>query len=403
MEDKLHKELKTYYKNFFERELTTILTKYELPPHSFNYSLILYQREQGFILDELETLWVKVNGNLHIVSEVLIWFERTCLLKTRVKTIEKLILLELQEQFEKIPDVRDLIIKHILKHVMAERSEEMINRKQIKNVVEILIKLDYYRPYFEPELLKLTQQHYKQEAAQSAEKFEVCSYLNKTQQRINEEKDRVQAYLEKSTEAKIVSMLEKLFIDDYLQKILSEGFEYLVDNQKLENLKQLFTFLNKLGRIDFLKNTWQYYIKQKGTVIINANEVGVEPIVQFKRKLDEILYNCFARNYVLESAMNYAFEDFVNIKTNKIAELTTKYFDTILQKAHKLDKGEEQLEKMLDDALAIFKFLAAKDIFEAFYTKRLMRRLLLRNISSFELEKKLVEKFKAGRFICFVV
>ena len=110
----------------------------------------------------------------------------------------------------------------------------MINRQQIKNVVEILIKLDYYKPHFEPELLKLTQQHYKSESQQAIDKFEVCSYLNQTQQRINEEKDRVQAYLEKSTEPKIISIIEKLFIDEYLQKILSEGFEHLVDNQKLE-------------------------------------------------------------------------------------------------------------------------------------------------------------------------
>ena len=118
-----------------------------------------------------------------------------------------------------------------------------------------------------------------------------------------------------------------------------------------------------------------------------------------KENQTEILNGCFDRNFVLSSAMNYAFEDFVNIKTNKIAELTTKYFDTILQKVHKLNVGDQQLEKLLDDALAIFKFLAAKDIFEAFYTKRLMRRLLLRHVSSFDLEKKLVEKFKAGLYL----
>ncbi len=42
--------------------------------------------------------------------------------------------------------------------------------------------------------------------------------------------------------------------------------------------------------------------------------------------------------------MQYAFEDFINIKTNKIAELTTKYFDNILQKAQKLNQDEEHLE-----------------------------------------------------------
>ena len=344
----------------------------------------------------MESLWLKIRTNQQIVSEILAWFEKSCLVKTRVKTVEKLILLELHEEFEKMMDVRDTVIQEVIKQIMLERSGQQINRDQLKSVMEIFIKIEYYKPYFEPEFLRLTQNHYQSEAMHLIEHFEVCNYLNNTQLRITQEKERVHNYLEKSTEPKVVMMLERLFIDNYLQKILAEGFEYLVDNQKLENLQQLYNFLNKLGRIEFLKNTWQFYIKQKGSNLVNTGEVSVEAILEFKRKLDEILNNCFQSNYVLKNSLHYAFEDFVNIKTNKVAELTSKYFDNILQKAHKMNMDEESVEKLLDDALCVFKYISAKDIFEAFYNKRLVKRLLLRNVSSFELEKKMIEKFKAG-------
>lgn len=322
------------------------------------------------------------------------------MVKTRIKTIEKLILLEFHDQFDKIGDIRDTLIQQVIKQIMLERNGQEINRSQIKNIVEIFIKIEYYKPYFEPEFLKVSQNHYKTEARHLSENFEVSSYLNKTQLRINQEKERIREYLEKSTEAKIVSMIEKLFIDDYLQQILTEGFDDLVNNQRIENLQQLYNFLKKLDRIGYLRNTWQFYIKQKGSAIINVGDVGIEQILEFKQKLDQILKESFEENYALKTALHYAFEDFLNIKTNKIAEMTSKYFDTVLRRAHKMSMEDESIEKLLDEALSIFRYLAAKDIFEAFYTKRLIKRLLLRNTSSSDLEKKMIEKFKAGNALC---
>ena len=345
----------------------------------------------------MEALWLKIQSNQQLITEILIWFERTYLLKTRVKTIEKLILLEFHDQFEKIPDIRDTLIQLVIKQIMLERNGQQINQSQIKNIVEIFIKIEYYKLHFEPEFLKVSQNHYKVEARNLSEVFEVSSYLNTAQLRINQERERVQKHLERSTEAKIVSMIERLFIDDYLQKILSEGFDDLVNNQKLENLRQLYNFLNKLGRIGYLRNTWQFYIKQKGSAIINVGDVEIEKILEFKQKLDQILKECFEENYVLRTALHYAFEDFLNIKTNKIAELTSRYFDNVLQKAHKMSVEDDSIEQMLDEALSIFRYLAAKDVFEAFYTKRLIKRLLLRNASSSELEKKMIQKFKTGK------
>jgi cullin-4 len=50
----------------------------------------------------------------------------------------------------------------------------------------------------------------------------------------------------------------------------------------------------------------------------------------------------------------------------------------------------------LDSLFDIFRYISAKDIFEAFYTKRLAKRVLLNHIGSQELENYVLQKLKAG-------
>ena len=44
--------------------------------------------------------------------------------------------------------------------------------------------------------------------------------------------------------------------------------------------------------------------------------------------------------------------------------------------------------------MTIFKFLQAKDIFEAFYTQRLTKRLILEKSANKETETELIQQFK---------
>lgn len=327
----------------------------------------------------------------------MIYFERTYLLKkTRIKTLEKLILAELAALINNLNDIKNAIIQQVIEQIMNERRGETIDKDVIRNVVQMLIKIELYKPFFEPELLKVSDQFYKDEAAELNMNFEVVGYLKHTERRINEEIGRTLDYLDKSTENKLCSLIEKIFITDNLQAILSNGFDGLIDNSNIESLSKLYYFLDKVGKLDFLKKTWGYYIKQRGNALINENELSVERILQYKASLETILNDCFQKNASLKSAMQFAFEDCINVKTNKIAELSSKYIDDVLKNAHKISKDDQEVEAKLDDAISIFRYLSAKDIFEAFYTKRLVKRLLLGLSSSDLLEKKMIDKLKHG-------
>lgn len=55
------------------------------------------------------------------------------------------------------------------------------------------------------------------------------------------------------------------------------------------------------------------------------------------------------------------------------------------------------IQKDVDDALELFRYLPAKDIFEAFYNKRLARRLLMNLSYSYELERHVLDRLRKGK------
>jgi cullin-4 len=60
------------------------------------------------------------------------------------------------------------------------------------------------------------------------------------------------------------------------------------------------------------------------------------------------------------------------------------------------EASEEELEKILDKLLILFRFIHGKDVFEAFYKKDLAKRLLVGKSASVDAEKSMLLKLKQG-------
>lgn len=58
-------------------------------------------------------------------------------------------------------------------------------------------------------------------------------------------------------------------------------------------------------------------------------------------------------------------------------------------------RSRSETELLLDKILVLFRYLSAKDIFEAFYKKFLSKRLLLNRSASIDLEKSVLLRLKA--------
>ena len=75
--------------------------------------------------------------------------------------------------------------------------------------------------------------------------------------------------------------------------------------------------------------------------------------------------------------------------------LLAKAVDAKLRAGNK-EASEEELEKMLDRLLILFRFIHGKDVFEAFYKKDLAKRLLVGKSASVDAEKSMLLKLKQG-------
>ena len=93
-----------------------------------------------------------------------------------------------------------------------------------------------------------------------------------------------------------------------------------------------------------------------------------------------------------------AFENFINKRQNKPAEMIAKYIDTRLKSGNK-ESSEEELEKLMDKVMVIFRFIHGKDVFEAFYKKDLAKRLLVGRSASVDAEKSMLSKLKQGKVV----
>jgi len=100
---------------------------------------------------------------------------------------------------------------------------------------------------------------------------------------------------------------------------------------------------------------------------------------------------------VFNKGVRNAFEQFMNIDPNVIAEYLAKFLDFYLKKntgSSNATMNDEKMEKLVMDTIEIFKFVNAKDVFEEFYLRGLARRLLLKKSASSEAEKIMISKLR---------
>ena len=146
-----------------------------------------------------------------------------------------------------------------------------------------------------------------------------------------------------------------------------------------------------------LKGKMCDYVKKTGRLLVNLPEKDktmVQDLLNFKDKLDTIMDSCFSSNEQFIVSMKEAFESFINIRQNKPAELIAKFVDSKLRAGNK-EASEEELERLLDKIMVIFRFIHGKDVFEAFYKKDLAKRLLVGKSASVDSEKSMLSKLKA--------
>ncbi|XP_049608581.1 cullin-4B [Syngnathus scovelli] len=293
--------------------------------------------------------------------------------------------------------VQSKTIDGILLLIERERNGEAIDRSLLRSLLSMLSDLQIYQDSFEQRFLEETNRLYAAEGQRLMQEREVPEYLHHVNKRLEEEADRVITYLDQSTQKPLIATVEKQLLGEHLTATLQKGLTHLLDENRIQDLSLLYQLFSRVrSGVQVLLQHWIEYIKAFGsTIVINPekDKTMVQELLDFKDKVDHIIDVCFMKNEKFVNAMKEAFETFINKRPNKPAELIAKHVDSKLRAGNK-EATDEELEKMLDKIMIIFRFIYGKDVFEAFYKKDLAKRLLVGKSASVDAEKSMLSKLK---------
>uniref|UniRef100_A0A8D0VE97 Cullin-4B n=1 Tax=Sus scrofa TaxID=9823 RepID=A0A8D0VE97_PIG len=293
--------------------------------------------------------------------------------------------------------VQTKTIDGILLLIARERSGEAVDRSLLRGLLGMLSDLQVYKDSFELKFLEETNCLYAAEGQRLMQEREVPEYLNHVSKRLEEEGDRVITYLDHSTQKPLIACVEKQLLGEHLTAILQKGLDHLLDENRVPDLTQMYQLFSRVrGGQQALLQHWSEYIKTFGTTIVINPEKDkdmVQDLLDFKDRVDHVIDVCFQRNEKFINLMKESFEAFINKRPNKPAELIAKHVDSKLRAGNK-EATDEELERILDKVMIIFRFIHGKDVFEAFYKKDLAKRLLVGKSASVDAEKSMLSKLK---------
>ncbi|KAF9263079.1 Cullin repeat-containing protein [Marasmius fiardii PR-910] len=168
----------------------------------------------------------------------------------------------------------------ILLLIERERNGETIDQNLVKKAVDSLVPLgvddsdiskvclNAYTEHFENPFMEATESYYKKESESFLAQKSVSEYLKKVEERLKEEEDRVDRYLNPHTRTALISKCEHVLIREHAGPI-RDGFQNLFDSNKDEDLQRMYTLLSRIPEcLEPLRNRLEEYAQKDGFVVV---------------------------------------------------------------------------------------------------------------------------------------
>ncbi|KAF9242574.1 Cullin [Melanogaster broomeanus] len=306
----------------------------------------------------------------------------------------------------------------ILRLIERQRNGEAIDQGLVKKVVDSFVSLgldeadinkaslDVYKEHLETPFLEATEKYYQQESEAFLAESSVSDYLKKAEERLREEEDRVDRYLNAETRKQLVSKCEHVLIRQH-SELMWDSFQSLLDFDKDEDLQRMIP-----EGLEPLRKKFEEHVKKAGLTAVSklvgegAEGVdGLDPkayvdaLLEVHRKNSETVTRSFRGEAGFVASLDKACREFVNrnaatgTSTTKSPELLAKHADMLLRKNNKMAE-EEDLEGALNRVMVLFKYIEDKDVFQTFYTTKLSKRLIHNVSASDESEASMISKLK---------
>ncbi|KAG1663118.1 Cullin-3 [Nymphon striatum] len=358
-------------------------------------------------LQILNQAWNDHQTSMVMIRDILMYMDRVYVQQNKVDNVYNLGLIIFRDQVVRYGCIRDHLRETLLDMVMRERKGEVVDRQAVKNACHMLVVLSIdgrsvYEEDFEQPFLAQSAEFYRMESQKFLEENCASVYINKVENRINEEAERANHYLDESTEALIVKVVEDELISKHMKTIVemeNSGVVHMLKNQKTDDLRCMYKLFSRVpDGIKTMSECVSTYLKEQGKALVAEEDGGknaitfVQNLLDLKDRFDHFLTQSFNSDKIFKQMIASDFEYFLNLNS-KSPEYLSLFIDDKLKKGVK-GMTETEIEAVLDKTMVLFRFLQEKDIFERYYKQHLAKRLLLNKSVSDDSEKNMISKLK---------
>jgi len=343
-----------------------------------------------------------------MIRDILMYMDRNFVTQYKKVPVYEMGLIIFRENVSGHPRVRTRLLSLMLENIAAERRGEQVDRILLKHTVNMLVELgvqgkSVYRECFEDQFLDATRKFYQDEPVRYISQNTCSDYLRKAENRIREEKTRVENYLHESTMEKIQELCDEEWILAHYKTLVhmeNSGCAWMFEHDKVQDLGRMFQLFSRVPQT--LKEVQRVMIDcicDVGRDILNDPEKKKDPvsfisaILNLKHKYDQFVKESFRESKDFQLALKQAFEGFLN-KDTRTAQYLSHYVDDMFRKGLK-GSNDVEIDQSLEQVVMVFRFLQDKDVFENFYKQHLSRRLLTGRSVNDEAEKSMISKLKS--------
>ncbi|GIZ36944.1 hypothetical protein CKM354_000040900 [Cercospora kikuchii] len=315
---------------------------------------------------------------------------------------------------------QNAVMDAVLRLVEKQRNGETIEQSKIKDVVNSFVSLgideadstkttlDVYRTYFEKPYLDATEKYYEKESQQFLAENSVVDYMKKAERRLDEEKERVPLYLLPEIMAPLMKTCEQALIAKHASTLRDE-FQLLLNNDREDDMARMYKLLARIpDGLDPLRNRFELHVRQAGHLAVEKvagqgdsldPKAYVDALLEVHSQYAALVQKAFAGESEFVRSLDNACREYVNRNkvceknSSKSPELLAKHSDNVLKKSTKATE-EDNMEKLLDQCMTIFKYVEDKDVFQKFYSRHLAKRLVNGTSASGDAETSMISKLK---------